>query len=166
VFTLSNNSNYGHKSVSLELTVKGIKGAFQDIVLYALYKLNEAHGYAIRNFINELLGVYAPSSGILYPTLRELEKEGLVSSTWRNRKRVYALTPKGREYVSTRLADIENLVNKARKAVNILISIGFLDLMEVIKRMWEQGIEIPQSVLEAIKQRIEEITRMLSSILK
>jgi len=151
-------------SIDLELTIKGIKGLFRIIVLYALYRLHEAHGYAIRSFISDLLGIYTPSSGILYPTLRELEKSGLVTSTWKNRRRVYMLTVRGCEYVSNRLIEVENTISKIKKALNILTSIGFFELMRVIRELWEYNVEISPRVLENIKLRVDEIIKILSDI--
>jgi len=46
------DANNGYK-MDLELNVKGMRGIFRDIVLYTLYNLGEAHGYAIRGFINK-----------------------------------------------------------------------------------------------------------------
>jgi len=163
VFTVASKlQNRG--SIGLELTIKGIKGLFRIIVLYALYRLREAHGYAIRSFISELLGIYTPSSGILYPTLRELEKLGLITSTWSNRRRVYMLTVRGYEYVNNRLIEVENIISKVKKALNILTSIGFFELMRVVRELWEYNVEISPRVLENIKLRIDEITKMLSDI--
>jgi DNA-binding PadR family transcriptional regulator len=154
------------RPLDLELAVKGIRGVFRDIVLYAIYKLGEAHGYAIKNYVNSLLGAYTPSSGILYPTLRELEKQGLAASTWRERRRVYVLTEKGRVYISSRLGQIESLIDKVKKAVKIATSIGLFHLLAVIRELWERNVEIPLEVLEAVKVKIEEITSILSSLLQ
>jgi len=153
-------------SIDLELAIKGIKGIFRVIVLYALYKLNEAHGYAIKSFINNLLGIYTPSSGILYPTLRELEKLGLITSTWRDRRKVYMLTTRGFEYINNKLIEVESVVNKIKKALDILTSIRFFELMRVIRELWEHNVEIPPRVLENIRLRVEEIIKLLSNIIE
>jgi DNA-binding PadR family transcriptional regulator len=154
------------KSMGLELSIKGIKGIFRDIALYALYRLEEAHGYAIRSFISELLGVYTPSSGILYPTLRELEREGLITSKSGNRRKIYALTPKGREYIESRIEYIEKLLGKVEKAVKILLDIGLLNLLNTIRDLWESDVDIPPGIIVEIKQRVEDIRDILLTLKK
>ncbi len=152
------------KHVDLELVIKGIKGILRDIILYTIYRLGETHGYAIKNYINRLLGIYTPSSGVLYPTLRELERKGLITSTWRDRRRVYMLTKIGHDYITSRLEQINNVICKVEKAVNIMINIGLLDLLKVIRECWERNIEIPQEVLEFIKTRVKEIIEILNNV--
>lgn len=154
------DANNGYK-MNLELNVKGMRGIFRDIVLYTLYNLGEAHGYAIRGFINKNLSIYTPSSGILYPTLRELEKEGLVESKWIGRKRVYKLTEKGRLYVENRKSEIEKTIDKVKKAINVLMTIGFFELMNIVRTLWEKDVEIPHHVVEELKKKISEIKSIL-----
>lgn len=163
---MTSSEETSYKPVDLELTVKGIKGIFRDIVLYAIYKHGEAHGYAIRSYISSLLGFYTPSSGILYPTLRELEKQGLVTSTWRERRRVYVLTEKGYVYVNSKIKQIEGLISKVKKAIKIMANIGLFHLLGLIRELWERDVEIPLEALDVVKVKIDEITKTLSDILE
>ena len=61
------------------------------------------HGYQI---IGELEsrsgGAWRPSAGSVYPTLQQLEDEGLVHADERDGRRVFELTDAGREHVSQR----------------------------------------------------------------
>jgi DNA-binding PadR family transcriptional regulator len=64
-----------------------------------------AHGYEmIRRLEDKAGGRWRPSAGSVYPQLQLLEDDGLVHSHEENGRRVYELTPAGRE-----LADIDAL---------------------------------------------------------
>lgn len=71
------------------------------------------HGYELRKRLTGLLGAFrAFSYGSLYPTLRRMQQDGLIAeeapqgtTTTRRARRVYQLTPDGRERFSELLAD-------------------------------------------------------------
>jgi PadR family transcriptional regulator PadR len=73
------------------------------LVMLALHR-GSKHGYEIAAWIEERSqGVFTVSFGALYPVLHRLEKEGLLLAKWQpvaeagvKRKKVYALTPRGR----------------------------------------------------------------------
>jgi DNA-binding PadR family transcriptional regulator len=55
------------------------------------------HGYEIMQVIEERSkGAYRPSPGVVYPTLQLLDETGLLSSTEKEGRKVYALTDAGR----------------------------------------------------------------------
>lgn len=73
------------------------------LVILQLIADKPSYGYEIIKAIEErLAGGYAPSPGVVYPTLTLLEEEGLatVASTEGNKKR-YAATEEGKEYLKT-----------------------------------------------------------------
>ncbi len=59
------------------------------------------HGYAImRELETRSQGYFTMNAALLYPALHQMEKEGLVESTWeggagQRRRKVYAITPTG-----------------------------------------------------------------------
>ncbi len=72
--------------------------------LLALLAKEPAHGYELKNLLEQTFGEAYPSPNIgqIYVTLQRLERDGLVSSqdvvqTTRPNKRVYELTPAGRD---------------------------------------------------------------------
>jgi DNA-binding PadR family transcriptional regulator len=78
----------------------GRRGRWLEPFLLLLVAEDEAHGYSLIRQLNEL-GV-APGEvdvGMVYRTLRELEAEGLIDSTWAAEtgapRRDYRLTPEG-----------------------------------------------------------------------
>jgi len=67
-----------------------------------LHLLNDEpmHGYQIIQEISERTdGVWNPSPGSVYPTLQQVEDEGLVSSERKGGKNVFSLTDEGRAFV-------------------------------------------------------------------
>ena len=55
------------------------------------------HGYQVMQELRERSGgVWAPSAGSIYPTLQQLEDEGLVRSQENDGRRVFTLTDEGR----------------------------------------------------------------------
>jgi len=65
-----------------------------------LHLINEKprHGYEIIKAIEDLAGgAYAPSPGVVYPTLTMLEELGQVSGTEEGSRKSYAITPAGAE---------------------------------------------------------------------
>jgi DNA-binding PadR family transcriptional regulator len=76
-------------------------------MLLALLAKETAHGYELKQALEQIFGSAYPSPNIgqIYVTLGRLEKDGLVhgediAQTNRPNKRVYELTPAGREALS------------------------------------------------------------------
>ena len=81
------------------------KGSTPILILSVLAD-GEKHGYAImRELEARSQGYFTMTAALLYPTLHQMEKDGLVQSTWEDgngarRRKVYAITPAGRERLS------------------------------------------------------------------
>lgn len=75
-----------------------------DVRAAILHLLAEApmHGYQIMQELTERTnGVWRPSPGSIYPTLQQLEDEGLVQADQQDGKKVYALTDEGRTKIES-----------------------------------------------------------------
>lgn len=77
------------------------------LVPYLLLALSyyRAHGYLLQQYLRTL-GCFGVDVTTIYRTLRQLEKQGLVDSTWDTEaqgpaRRVYSLTPGGRMFLET-----------------------------------------------------------------
>ncbi|PIE32921.1 MAG: PadR family transcriptional regulator [Ilumatobacter coccineus] len=69
--------------------------------LLALLDEEPRHGYDMISALNERSGGrWIPGPGSIYPTLRRLEEQGLVESTYTGGKQVYHLTMDGRQRVA------------------------------------------------------------------
>jgi DNA-binding PadR family transcriptional regulator len=72
------------------------RGDVKDAILTAL-ATEPMHGYGVIQTLTELSGGrWRPSAGSIYPTLQQLEDEGLVAAEERDGRRVFVLTETGR----------------------------------------------------------------------
>jgi DNA-binding PadR family transcriptional regulator len=83
-----------------------VRGHLDGLVL-AVLGSGPAHGYALIELLRERSdGFFEFPEGSVYPALHRLERSGLVESGWSQvegrRRRVYALTPKGRRSMAER----------------------------------------------------------------
>ena len=105
-----------------------------------------SYGYELIKAIEERLsGGYAPSPGVVYPTLTMLEEEGLATVTSTDgAKKLYAATEQGKEYL---------------KANRVVLKAIF-GRMEQAGRMWDRGRspQIERALMNlrmALKMRVE-----------
>jgi len=138
-----------------------LRGFFRYFVLYAL-KDGPSHGYALMRRISEITGIdYIPSSGVLYPTLHALEREGLVRSRVEGRRKVYELTEKGRRELELKREEIEKWFERARKAHEMAKRMGLYRILNIVAFIFEKGIDVPEEVLNSISKHLSEIERLL-----
>jgi len=74
------------------------KGLLKFFILKMLDK-EDMHGYAMMNRIEEVCG-WKPSSGSLYPALLNLSTQGLIKVKVVAMRKVYIITPKGKQLVA------------------------------------------------------------------
>lgn len=72
------------------------------LVILQLVADKPSYGYEIIKAIEERLsGAYAPSPGVVYPTLTMLEEEGYATvAAMEGSKKLYSITDRGREYLA------------------------------------------------------------------
>ncbi len=86
------------------------------LALLSLIGEQPRHGYDLmRELESRSGGMYRASAGSVYPTLQQLEDEGLVSSASANGKRVYELTEDGRGEVEQEAAAIRRIWRRAEE---------------------------------------------------
>lgn len=95
-----------------------------DLLLLAILSEGPAHGYAVIETLRQRSGgTFDLPEGTIYPALHRLEKQCLLSSDWTEesgrRKRIYRLTPKGKQALTKRQQEWQNF----SKAVNATIEI-------------------------------------------
>ena len=94
--------------------------------LLILSILNEGpqHGYAImRELENRSEGYFTMTAALLYPTLHQMEQEKLVDAVWeesagQRRKKIYAITPQGRERLRTGSGEWKKFFDQLFNIVN------------------------------------------------
>jgi PadR family transcriptional regulator PadR len=102
-----------------------LQGTLDMLVLKAL-QLGSMHGWGITERLEQgSQEVLQVGQGSLYPALYRLERQGLISSTWRvtennRRARYYALTTAGRK----RLAEERATWLRVSRAVDLILAMG------------------------------------------
>jgi DNA-binding PadR family transcriptional regulator len=88
------------------------------LVILQLIAEKPSYGYEIIKAIEERLsGGYAPSPGVVYPTLTMLEEEGLATVTSTDgAKKLYAATEQGKEYLKTNRAVLKAIFGRMEQA--------------------------------------------------
>ena len=77
------------------------------------------HGYAIMNRIEELSG-WKPSPGSLYPALSNLHINKFITVKVVNMRKVFSITPKGREYIKHLDATFDKGIDDIKSIYNDL----------------------------------------------
>jgi len=81
------------------------------LIVLSLLEQQPRHGYDVIKAIEELTsGAYAPSPGVVYPTLTYLEEANQASATTEGNKKVYAITDAGRAHLEGNRAEVEALL--------------------------------------------------------
>jgi len=84
------------------------------LVLLKLIADQPRHGYDLIRAIEELThGAYAPSPGVVYPTLTMLQDMGLIEEAKGDGSRkVFEITPDGKEHLAEKEAEIDDLLGR------------------------------------------------------
>ncbi len=134
------------------------RAARGDVRAAILFLLEERpmHGYQI---IQELSarsgGMWQPSPGSVYPTLQQLEDEGLVRAEERDGRRVFALTDEGR-------AEVARRKDEARPwELRVGAEVG-----AAVARIREEGFALAGAVMQVIRagdlERAERAAKVLA----
>jgi DNA-binding PadR family transcriptional regulator len=84
------------------------------LALLSLLESEPKHGYQLIKDMEERSGgLYRASAGVVYPTLQQLEDEGLVTSESKDGKRVYTLTDAGRTELGREKERVDRIWQRA-----------------------------------------------------
>ena len=98
-----------------------IRGHLKIMVLKGLSE-KPMTGYSLMNYINEKIGI-KPSPGSMYPLLKSLEENKLIKSKEIDSKKIFALTPKGKNTIKELWKHKEEMHEKAVKSLKIMETI-------------------------------------------
>ncbi|MDE3152236.1 MAG: PadR family transcriptional regulator [Gemmatimonadota bacterium] len=93
-------------------------------VILQLIDEKPRHGYDIIKALEEKSqGAYSPSPGTVYPTLTMLEEMGYIRSTAEDGgKKVYEITPEGKQYLQENSSTVESIFERISDAVEPFFS--------------------------------------------
>ena len=142
------------------------------LVLLKLIADEPRHGYELIKAIEEMTGgEYAPSPGIVYPTLTMLEDMGLIAEAKsKSTKKVYEATADGRTHLEENADEVEDLIDrleghgqKRRRGQRPEIGRAIGNLMaslrnRIVHEGWnDQLLEEVVDILDEAAQRIERV---------
>jgi DNA-binding PadR family transcriptional regulator len=136
-----------------------------DVRLAVLQLLDEQpmHGYQIMQELSERSsGVWQPSPGSIYPTLQQLEDEGLIRADKQDGKNVHSLTDQGRKELESRDEPLvwERFGSRADDSLIDLRDVGFqvgAAVMQIARAGSESQVAKTKAILEETRRRIYEI---------
>ena len=95
-------------------------GGHSRLVILQLIAEKPSYGYEIIKSIEERLsGGYAPSPGVVYPTLTLLEEEGLAVSSTEGNKKLYTATEQGKEVLKANSATVKAIFGRMEQAEKV-----------------------------------------------
>jgi DNA-binding PadR family transcriptional regulator len=85
------------------------------VLILSLLAEKPAHGYEIIKAIDERsAGFYSPSPGMVYPALTYLEEIGYASVQAEGTKKLYEITPEGREHLERNRSRVDTMLAQLR----------------------------------------------------
>jgi len=131
------------------------------IAILALLAEEPMHGYQIIGEITERSGgAWKPSPGSVYPTLQQLEDEGLVRSEDRDGRKTYELTSEGSAYVDEHHEEVVAPWDQVRTADDSLIELRDVAfqlgaaVMQVARAGSDEQIERAKAILNDARSKI------------
>jgi DNA-binding PadR family transcriptional regulator len=89
------------------------------LAILSLLAEGPKHGYQlIKDLTDRSGGMYRASAGTVYPTLQQLEDEGLVQSDTQDGRRTYRLTPEGISELDREKETVERIWKRAKRWEN------------------------------------------------
>ncbi len=136
-----------------------------DVRAAILHLLAEApmHGYQIMQELTERTdGIWQPSPGSIYPTLQQLEDEGLVKADEQDGKKTYTLTDDGRAKVESDqgVPPWERFSSDTHEGFHALREVGFqvgAAVMQVARAGSEAQVAKTKEILEEARRKIYQI---------
>lgn len=152
------------------------------LIALALIAEQPRHGYEIIKVLEDKTeGWYAPSPGMVYPTLTYLEEAGYVTAQAEGSKRLYAITEEGRRYLAEnqtfvdavleRLATVGARIARLRRrqeerdderhgpSVPPLVRAALVNLREVAAKQLEGDPDLEPKVVDVLARAAAELKR-------
>jgi DNA-binding PadR family transcriptional regulator len=151
------------------------------LIALALIAEQPRHGYEIIKVLEEKTGGwYAPSPGIVYPTLTYLEEAGYVTAQADGAKKLYTVTEEGRSYlddnrdfvdavlerfkavgdqVRARRRDRDDIAESGDSSLPRSIQGAFQDLSEAVRELLRNDRGAKMRVIEVIDRATEDLRK-------
>lgn len=155
----------------------GRRGRFFDhgdlrVVVLALIGEQPRHGYEIIKALEEKTGgAYAPSPGVIYPTLALLEDEGLAAVETEGGRKLYTLTDAGREALAAARPQVDAIFARVddmhgpgpRGAAMMKIARARENLGAALKLKVMHGWPLSEAQIEAIAKAMDDAAKAVEA---
>jgi len=145
------------------------EGGHLQLVILQLIAEKPSYGYEIIKTIEERLsGGYAPSPGVVYPTLTLLEEQEFVTSSSEGNKKLYTVTERGREHLKANNATVKAIFGRMEQAQKVfgrgrspqimraLVNLKFALKMRVKSGLTSEQVSKIAEALDAAARAIDE----------
>jgi DNA-binding PadR family transcriptional regulator len=140
-------------------------------VILKLVAEKPSYGYEIIKAIEERLsGGYAPSPGVVYPTLTMLEEEGYATSSTESGKKLYTVTEQGLEYLKTNQAMLKAIFGRMEEAGKVFgrgrspqVMRAIMNLRMALKMRMSQGNLTPEQIRK-VAEAIDAAARVVGEV--
>jgi DNA-binding PadR family transcriptional regulator len=137
------------------------------LALLSLLGEGPAHGYDLMKRLEERSGrMYHASAGTVYPVLQQLEDEGLVSAQSVDGKKVYSVTPPGREELNRNREQIDAIWRRAERwhelgshltPDTITLAMAVAQLAQGALRAVKRHPELGERIRAIVAQALEDV---------
>jgi DNA-binding PadR family transcriptional regulator len=138
-----------------------------DLRLLVLHLIGEAprHGYELIKAVEDLTGgAYAPSPGVIYPTLTMLEELGQAEVTSEGTKKLYTITEAGRAALTESQALVDTILARLKGSTGRESALPVFRAMENVKtalRMKLGGRAASAETLRRIADALDDLARKI-----
>ncbi len=136
------------------------RGTLKNIILVVLNS-GPKGVYDIKKTIKDLsFGFYVPSTGVIYPNLKVLLKEGYIKEIYIDKRKKYALTEEGKKFMESNFNKWKEMFENKRKKFEKMGETGNLlrVIMEKIITMDDEKFNKNQEkILKILRETIEKI---------
>ncbi len=131
-------------------------------VILQLLDEKPRHGYDIIKALEERShGAYSPSPGTVYPTLTMLEEMGYARATEDGGKKVYEITPEGKQYLEENSSTVESIFERISEAVEPFFSAPMGEVRSAMRHLARSSLGTAMKYAEK-KEVLERIAEVLN----
>ncbi|BCU69326.1 PadR family transcriptional regulator [Stygiolobus caldivivus] len=143
-----------------KVTIERMKrGALRFLVMSALTEKPMYVYEIIKHIESKTNGIYKPSPGSVYPVLRTLIKQGLITVEEKEGKKIYSITEEGLKKFNEIKEEKSILAEDSpmkRKIIDSLFEIGFI-LYKNRKKLDDKKMQEVLGILDKCKHDIDEL---------
>lgn len=92
-------------------------------------------GYDLMASIKQVTGSWKPSAGSMYPLLKNLKKQGLLTQSIKGRKKIFSLTQKGHHYITNIAKQKNRLLQHISESVSVMEAVCGKEHVQMVREV-------------------------------